>query len=597
MGVYPSIEKPWLKYYSEDDLNIRIPDMSLTEYIYSKNKDHLSLSALTYLGKTFTYQELFENIDRVGCLFQSLGVRENDYVALAMPLMPEAIFMMYALDRIGAIANLIDPRVPADRMRFYINLAKVKIGCVVTPYLNTMIDAAADSTLEKIIPVSPTACLNRSEQRSFLQRQFTARERTGVYWKALKLRSLISKYNRQQGKQHPCAILSYEKLIAADLPELKIVPYRSGKASVVEYTSGTTGIPKGLELTASGMNVTAAQITRINRTTPGESLLGIMPPFISYGAVTGIHMSLSTGTEIILIPKFSTDLFPRLIQRYKPNNIICVPSMFGSVLDSDLLRNEDLSCLKRLIFGGDKTTSEHEQRVNQWLHEHHAPIQLIKGGGMAEYSSCLFETPFDETKKPGVYGIPLPLVDAKVMKDDQTECGYDEIGEIYISSPQQMRGYIDNPEETKAFFYTDETGKQWGRSGDLGYVSRDGLFTLTSRKKQMIVRPDGHNVFPSEIENVILSCDEVSECVTVGIRDQKSVVGEYPVAFIELKPHLAASPDEILERIIVKVKKEIPVRDRPVSDNDYILTQIPYTSEGKIDRVKLISGYESRSAS
>lgn len=270
--------------------------------------------------------------------------------------------------------------------------------------------------------------------------------------------------------------------------------------------------------------------------------------------------------------------------------------MFGSVLDSELLRNEDLSCLKRLIFGGDKTTPEHEQRVNKWLYEHNASIQLIKGGGMAEYSSCLFETPFDETKKPGVYGIPLPLVDAKVMKDDQTECGYDEIGEIYISSPQQMRGYIDNPEETKAFFFTDGTGKKWGRSGDLGYVSRDGLFTLTSRKKQMIVRPDGHNVFPSEIENVILSCDEVCECVTVGIQDKKSVVGEYPVAFIELKSGLTTSPEVILKSVIEKVKKEIPIRDRPVSDADYILTHIPYTSEGKIDRAKLISGYESMSS-
>ena len=596
MSGIPSIDKPWKKYYTEEDLNVQVPDMSLYEYINTTNKDHLSLTALTYLGKRFTYQELFENINRASRLFQSLGVKENDYVALAMPLMPEAIFMMYGLDQIGAVANLIDPRVPADRMRFYINLAKVKIGCVVTPYLSTMIEASSDSTLERIIPVSPSACLNSSEQRAFLHRKFTARKRAEVYWKATKLRLLISKHNRLAKKSHKCAILSYKELLASDLPELKPVPYRSGKASVVEYTSGTTGIPKGLELTSSGMNVTAAQITRVNRTTPGESLLGIMPPFISYGAVTGIHMSLSTGTNLILIPDYSVDVFAELIMKYKPNNIICVPSMFAHVIDSPLLQQMDFSFFKRLIFGGDRTAPEFEDRVNNWLSEHNAHIRVIKGGGMAEYSSCAFETPFDETKKPGVYGIPLPLVDAKIMKDDQTECGYDEIGEIYLSSPQQMRGYIDNPKETEAFFYTDENGKKWGRSGDLGYVSRDGLFTLTSRKKQMIVRPDGHNVFPSEIENSILACDEVDECVTVGIRDKKSVVGEYPVAFIELKSNLNTSPDEILKKIIEKVKKEIPVRDRPVSDKDYILMQIPYTSEGKIDRAKLISGYESKSA-
>ena len=141
-----------------------------------------------------------------------------------------------------------------------------------------------------------------------------------------------------------------------------------------------------------------------------------------------------------------------------------------------------MSFLKRVIFGGDRTVTEYEEKVNQWLHDHHAPIRLIKGGGMAEFSSCAFETPFDDTKKPGVYGIPLPLVDAKIMRDDLTECGYNEIGEIYISSPQQMKGYIDNPKETSAFFFSDENGKIWGRSGDLGYVAKDGLFTLTSRK-------------------------------------------------------------------------------------------------------------------
>ena len=116
---------------------------------------------------------------------------------------------------------------------------------------------------------------------------------------------------------------------------------------------------------------------------------------------------------------------------------------------------------------------DYEEQVNAWLKEHHAPITLIKGGGMAEYSSCLFETPFDETKKPGIYGIPLPLVEAKIMKDDENECGYGEIGEIFVSSPQQMHGYLNNPEETEAFFFFDKNGK----NGDAPAIS--ALWTRT----------------------------------------------------------------------------------------------------------------------
>ena len=125
----------------------------------------------------------------------------------------------------------------------------------------------------------------------------------------------------------------------------------------------------------------------------------------------------------------------------------------------------------------------------------------------SQFSSCTFLTPFEETKKPEIYGIPLPLVDAKIMKDDYTECRYNEIGEIYISSVQRMSGYLANQSETEKFFFKDENGQTWGRTGDLGYVTEDGLFVLTDRKKNMIVRPDGHNVFPNEIEEVITASD------------------------------------------------------------------------------------------
>lgn len=584
---YASIDKPWLKYYSEEELAIGVPDMSLTDYLRRQNAGNLSLTALRYLEKRISYKELLERIELTSRYFQSLGVKEGDYVAVAMPLTPEAVYMMYGIENIGAIANLIDPRVPADRMRFYINLAKAKLGCVIDTFLNTMVDASEGSSLEKIISVSPLSSLEKAEQRRFLKSKFTALERIKLYTKALKTERELKRRNGRG-----CPIIKYEAKPGAKLPPLKPVAYKSGKASIVEYTSGTTGIPKGLELTASGMNVTAAQLHAINRTVPGESLLGILPPFISYGAVTSTHMSLTTGTELIMIPQFSLDQFDELIKKYKPNNVICVPSMFDRIIKSELLKDEDMSFLKRLTFGGDKTIPEFEETVNSWLNKHNAPIKLIKGGGMAEYSSCLFETPFDETKKPGIYGVPMPLVEAKIMKDDETECRYGEIGEIFVSSPQQMRGYVNNPEETEAFFHVDKNGKKWGRTGDLGFVDEDGAFTLTSRKKHMIIRPDGHNVFPSEIENAVMATGYAKACVVVGIKDKASVIGEYPVAFIELKPEYRDNAEAALKKIIQFVKDEIPVRDRPGSDEDYILSEIHYSSEGKIDRAVLVRKHE-----
>ncbi|MDO4851804.1 MAG: class I adenylate-forming enzyme family protein [Clostridia bacterium] len=583
---YPSIDKPWLKYYSEKDLAIKVPDMSLSQYLRDCNRNNLFLKALSFYGKTYTYQELFENIDRFSRFFQNLGVKENESVALAMPLTPDTVFMMYGLDQIGAVANLIDPRIPTERMRFYINLTEVKVGCITTPYLNTMIEAAKDSMLETIIPVSPLACMNKTEQKRWLKNNYSILKRTELIAQKNWMGCVSFFKSRLHFNKQTYTILPFDVYAGATHSNFKIADYREGKTSIIEYTSGTTGVPKGLELTAKGMNVTAAQLIQINQTVCGESLLGIMPPFISYGAVTGIHMSLCAGFELHLIPNFTVESFPKLILDHKPNNVICVPSMFSHVIESKLLEHEDMSFIKRIIFGGDRTTPEFEEKVNKWLYNHNSLSTLIKGGGMAEYSSCAFETPFDKTKKPGVYGIPLPLVDAKVMKDDYTECKYNEIGEIYLSSPQEMRGYINNDAETEAFFFIDENGKKWGRSGDLGFVDQEGFFILTSRKKQMIVRPDGHNVFPVEIERVILENKQVENCVVIGIKDDSSIIGEYPVAFIELRPDIK-NTTEPLKNIIAAVENRIPVRDRPKDDGDYVLIKIPYTSEGKIDRETL----------
>ena len=584
----PSIDRPYRKFYTEKELGIEVPHMSLTDYIYEQNKDRMNLNALRYLEKRTTYEQLFDNIEKTSKRFKKYGVKENDYVALAMPLTPELIYMLYGLDNIGASANLIDPRVPDERMQYYLNLAESKLGAIIQNYIPTMRRASKGTGLERIIDVSAFESLSKEEQSKLLNANFGGTEKTKMVLKIARDELLNNLHNAKSKVAGGSKIVHYSDFATdEDLPDLSKVPYDPNRTSVVEYTSGTTGIPKGLELTASAMNVTVAQLQMINDAQPGETILAIMPPFISYGAVSGIHNSLACGFEMILISKFSTDIFAQLVKKYKPNNIICVPSMFQAVINDPIMENEDASYIKRLIFGGDRTIPEYEREVNKWLREHNAATTLIKGGGMAEYSSCAFETPYEETKKEGIYGIPLPLVDAKIMKDDHTECGYYEIGEIYISAPQQMKGYLNNPKETEGFFYVDEEGKVWGRSGDLGYVDTDGAFIHTARKKHMIVRPDGHNVFPNEIEQQIMSTGLAKNCVVIGIKDEKATTGEYPYAFIELNMHGLHNPNASLNAIKNKVKKSLPLRDRP-RDDDYYITTMTYAKEGKLDRDEIV---------
>lgn len=581
----PSIDEPWRKYYDSKLLDLSVPDISLSEFIYLKNKDRQFLSALRYKNVSISYERLFEEIEKTGKRFKKYGVKENDYVSLAMPLTPETIYMIYGLDSIGACANLIDPRVPTERMKYYLDLAQSKIAAVVGTYASTMRKASKNSSLDTIINVSPLETLKEDKSSKRLRELYELKM----------LRENIVE-NFQNAFSH-----------LTDSP--KIIPYDSfafncgteglkfcnipNKTGVVEYTSGTTGVPKGLELSSKGMNITVEQLIELEKCEPGESILAIMPPFISYGAVCGIHNSLSSGFEMILIPNFSVENFAQLIDSTKPNNIICVPSFFEHVINSDIFDGKDLSYIKRIIFGGDKTHADFELKVNNWLANHNNNSSLIKGGGMAEYSSCMFLTPYDETKKPNIYGVPLPKTKAKIMKNDYEECSYYEIGEIYISSPQEMKGYLYNPSETEKFFYVDENGVKWGRTGDLGFVDTDGMFTLTSRKKQMIVRPDGHNVFPSEIENAILENEYVKNCVVIGVKDPNSTSGEYPVAFIELVDVSESEKSKILSQIINFVNKKLPLRDRPRNE-DYQLLNMVYSKEGKLDRNAILSLYKKQ---
>ena len=158
-------------------------------------------------------------------------------------------------------------------------------------------------------------------------------------------------------------------------------------------------------------------------------MLVIMPPFISYGLASGMHAGLSSGFELILIPTFKPENFVQLVMKHKPNMILCVPNFLQRLMESPLVDEKtDLSFIKYLVVGGDKMNISFEFKFKQWLKQHNCSVLLTKGGGMAEYSSCLFYTPFEKSCKPGVYGLPMPAVDAKIVDENGRELGYYEVG-------------------------------------------------------------------------------------------------------------------------------------------------------------------------
>lgn len=569
----PSKDKAWRKNYNQEHLNIETPKISMFEYLYNRNVDNMSVNAMDYMGKKITYEEMFYHIEDTAKRFKKFGVKEKDYINLALPVSPETVYMIYGLDYIGAAACLIDPRVNAERMQYYLDLVSSNLVGITGIYASTLRTVLDTQNNVQMLNISPLQTFDGSE-KTLLKFLYNVKMLSENF------KELYYNIHNNRGNK----IISSKKFYKADISDVVLNSpiYYDGKVSLGEYTSGTTGVPKGLELGASAINLLVEQLKYLIDTKPGDTILAIMPPFISYGAACGTHNAFSCGLESIMIPKFSPEIFPELVIKHKPNNIVCVPMFLQLLMESPLVPDDfDLSFINNIIVGGNKTDADFEVEFNAWLRKHNCSAYITKGGGMAEYSSCLFYTPTLESCTPGIYGIPLPKVDVKIVDNNNQELGYYEIGEIHVSSEQAMNGYINNSEATDEFFYYDENGKKWGRTGDLGYIDTDGQVTLLNRKKQMIIRPDGHNVFPSEIAEIIKSHYSVKNCIVIGVKDPNIISGEWPTAYIEFNQEYLEESDKMLYEIMKLCALKLPLRDRPRECDFYQVNKVINTVEGK----------------
>lgn len=555
-----SIDKPWEKYYTEDALHHPIPKCSVYSYLKSHCQKYLSNVAINYYGRKISYNSLLCEIDKATKAFMALGIKKGDVVTICSVNVPEVIYSFYALNRLGAVSNMVDPRTNTDRIAQYMDAAKSKIVLSLDKVLPRFTKISESDAIDKIIILSPADSL-----------PFPIK--TGYKWKNRKNKISVNKF-----------CISWADFIGngeniSDINDEQ--EYEKDYPATIVYTGGTTGIPKGAVLTNDSLNaLTIEYSTNGMDYTPGQKFLNIMPPFIAYGVSCGLNMTLSIGLTNILVPQFDPDQFAKLIMKYKPEHFIGVPTHFEKLIsgsDSDKL---DLSFVKTAAAGGDALIPESEERINRFFKAHGCKYEIIKGYGMTELGSAAATTK-DGANKIGSVGIPLPQ-NIVTVRDIQTreELKCNQEGELYMSSPTCMSTYINAPDELKNVFWTDENGVKWVKTGDIGYVDEDGFIFLKGRMKRMIIRPDGHNVWPSQIEAIIAKHPSVEQCVVVGLQDPNLQNGLIPTAFIVVKAGIERS-DRLLEEIEAFSKEHMPERDTASAFR--FIDEIPMTNIGKID--------------
>ena len=574
MTGYPSIDKPWLKYYPEEAKNTQFPKMNMKDYLFERNEERLDFFALNYYGRRITYRELFAQINKAQICFAEMGVRQNDVVSIAAPFFPETIIAIYAINALGAVVNIVDPRVPEDKLLNYLIGSKSK-------YL-----IAIDVCYKKIKRIKDKANQNAVILISPL-----------YYLPAVKKRLAILS-GKKTIKNLDDGFYYWNEVIGPGQKNKSVsnAPYQEETPAIIIYTSGTSGEPKGaIASNETFNNIACSQSFSLCDTKPGDKFLLIMPPFIAYGLAIGMHGQLCRGQELIMIPTFNIDnqqkLLGDLVSKYKPQTIMGVPAFMADLIKHPKMQKMNCSFLKTVIVGGDSMVPPSEVAVNTFLSEHNSTARICKGWGLTEVNSAFSYTKDVSNNKIGSVGVPLlgnnikvfdPIYSDDIDFDSLHELPYEETGELFINSKSTIIDYLNNPEESKRVFFTSKsTGETWIRTKDLGRVTKDGVIYIEGRMKRIIIRPDGHNISPFAIETIINSFDCVEGCAVIGKKQKGQLHGAYAVALIQLKPDAKDDKSTIISRIRNTVEQKLPPRDIP---SEYcIVAEIPLTPIGKID--------------
>lgn len=488
-------QREWNRFYAEGSpIDIELPTGSLSDLLDESVAQYAGNDAIAFFGKALSYRELGDRVARVAEGLRTLGVKQGDRVALVMPNAPQHVIAFYAVLRLGAIVVEHNPLYTHDELevQFRDHGAQIVIAWdKVAPLIQSL---PADLGIGTIVAVNITTAMPRAMRLALALPIAKAKEsRNKLTASAPGTVSFTTvERSRPLDSAHPRPVVT--------------------DVACLQYTSGTTGSPKGAIITHGNLWANARQGKAwMPNFLPGKgSIYGLLPMFHSFGVLLSVIYAVETGSRAVLFPTFDPELVSQAAKKFPPTFIPAVPPMFDRLARVARDGNLDLSQVVYSISGAMTLTPA---VVNRW--ESVAGSMLNEGYGLTETSPVALANPFDEnTRKIGTIGIPFPSSDIKVVDPNQptVEVALGEVGELLIAGPQVFQGYWNRPEETAATLL--EGG--WLRTGDLVVQDEDGFVTVVDRKKELIIT-GGFNVSPSEVERVMNAVDGVAETAVVGI--------------------------------------------------------------------------------
>ena len=552
------VKTPWKDYLGEVPMHLDYFEGSMYDRLALMAQKYPNNIAFDFMGRSTTYKRMLLEIQRCAKSLKTLGIRDGDKVTIAMPNCPQAIYMFYAVNLVGGIANMIHPLSAEKEIEFYLNESHSVTAITLDQFYHKFENIRANTGVVNIIIASVKDALSKPIRAGYMLTEGRKiakipEDAPVIRWKDFMAMSKYCFYNNFKAKRS------------------------SEDPAVILYSGGTTGTTKGIVLTNGNFNALAQQIIATNPMfRPGDRMLSAMPLFHGFGLGVCIHSMLANGGRCILIPRFTAQSYAKQIVKYKCNFIAGVPTLYEALLRLPSMEHANLSSLKGVFSGGDSLSIELKKKFDKFLYDHHAVIQVREGYGTTETVTACCLTP-THMYKTGSIGLPFPDTYIKIVEPGtDKELPYGEEGEILLAGPTVMKEYMGHPEETAQTLRTHDDGLTWVYTGDLGIMDSEGFIYFRGRAKRMIIS-SGYNVYPGQLENIIDAHEKVQMSCVIGVPDPYKM--QKVKAFVMLKPGI--SPTEgVKQELLGYCRKHVAKYAMPY-DIEF-REELPKTLVGKV---------------
>ena len=500
--VFPipeGVKTPWFDSLGEQPKTLEYFNGTMYEKVEEIAKKHPLNIALDFMGKHISYRHMIDQINLCAKSLRVLGIREDDKVTIAMPNCPQAIYMLYAVNLVGAVANMIHPLSAEKEIENYLNMS------------NSVMVVTLDQFYHKIEAV---------RKNTKVQNVIIARIKDELT-RPIKVGYMLTEGRKIEKIPSDAPVFQWPDFMGLGKHcgyEYKVKRTAEDPAAIL-YSGGTTGTTKGIILTNLNFNALSEQVIAANPMfRPGDKMLAAMPLFHGFGLGVCLHTMLAQGGRCLLVPRFTPKSYAKQITKNKCNFIAGVPTLYEAMLRLPSMNGKDLSSLKGVFSGGDSLSIELKKKLDKFLFDHNCKVQVREGYGTTECvtASCLTPT---QMYKEGSIGIPFPDTYYKIVKPDTAEeVPYGEEGEILLSGPTMMHGYMDMPDETANTLRQHADGLTWVYTGDLGTMDNEGFIYFKGRAKRMIVS-SGYNIYPAQLENIFDAHEKVQMSCVIGVPD------------------------------------------------------------------------------